>query len=63
MDALELARLVKRCREHQRRYFRERTPQLLAECRDLERRVDRAVAEVLDPPAADLFTDVGGEGG
>jgi len=54
----DLARLVRRLRERQQAYFRSRHPTVLAECRDLERRVDAAVAAILSPPALSLF---GGE--
>ena len=44
----ELARLVRQMRDAQRAYFRERSPQALSVSKELERRIDRAVANILD---------------
>jgi hypothetical protein len=51
----ELARLVKRMREAQARYFRTRDTAALAESKDLERRIDEAVRGVLSPEPPGLF--------
>lgn len=48
MNITELATLVRQMRDAQRTYFRERSPQALNASKELERRVDRAVADVLD---------------
>lgn len=53
----ELAGLARRMREAQRRYFRERTPGSLEESKRLERELDRATAEVLDPRPPSLFEE------
>ena len=47
----ELARLVRQMRDAQRTYFRERSPQSLSFAKELERRIDRAVSDVLDKQA------------
>ena len=44
----ELAELVRQMRDAQSNYFRERSPQWLSTARELERRVDRAVVDILD---------------
>jgi arsenate reductase-like glutaredoxin family protein len=44
----ELAALVRQMRQAQNEYFRERSPQYLNLSKELERRVDRAVADILD---------------
>jgi hypothetical protein len=55
MTTEDLARLVLKCRNALRRYFKDRSPQLLNEARDWERRLDAAVKEVLTPPETTLF--------
>lgn len=55
MTREELARLVASMRAKQSEYFRDRNPSLLNVCRDLERRVDRAIDEILNPPQPGLF--------
>jgi hypothetical protein len=56
MTLQDLARLAEAVRGLQKRYFADRGNRtLLAECKDLERRLDRAVDEVLNPPQAGLF--------
>jgi len=57
MTLTELARLVKTMRDVQDRYFRTRQPSLLHVARDMERRVDAAVKNVLHPPTPDLFEE------
>jgi hypothetical protein len=47
-ELLELARLAKRTLQHQQRYFRERTPAILRECKDLERRLTAACDAVIE---------------
>lgn len=47
MDAKELAALGRNMRRKQSEYSRTPSPQILNECRDLERRFDRACDEVL----------------
>jgi phosphate uptake regulator len=44
----ELAQLVKQMREAQRQYFKERSPQWLSTAKELERRVDKEVMQILD---------------
>lgn len=44
----ELATLVRQMRDAQKTYFRERSPQALNYSKELERRVDKAVSDVLD---------------
>ena len=46
--ATELATLVKQMRESQKAYFRERSPQWLSTAKELERRVDKMLADILD---------------
>ncbi len=48
MTLEDLAKLVKRMRAVQKRYFRERSAQLLNMSKQLEKAVDAAVKEVLD---------------
>jgi hypothetical protein len=48
MTVVELARLVADCREAQREYFRDRTPNALGRSKKLERDVDEAVRTVLN---------------
>ena len=55
MNATELALLVKRMRDAQRRYFKGRTSDLLCESKRLEAEVDGAVAATLSGPS--LFDD------
>ncbi|MFO0806049.1 MAG: hypothetical protein U0791_23335 [Gemmataceae bacterium] len=43
----DFQKLVKQMRTKQREYFRTRTSEVLRECKDLERRVDEAVAKAL----------------
>lgn len=50
----QLATLVERMRSAQRRYFRERGANSLAESKTLERDVDRACDEILRPKAPGL---------
>jgi hypothetical protein len=47
-DFHRFARLVCLMRAHQSEYFRTRSPSMLAQARDLERRVDVAVAWALE---------------
>lgn len=44
----EFVALVKQMRESQRAYFKERSPQWLSQARELERRVDKAIADIQD---------------
>lgn len=55
MTAHELALLAKMMRDAQKRYFRDRKPSDLNESKDAERRLDMAIAEILDPPTTGLF--------
>jgi hypothetical protein len=55
MDVRELAELVRQMRRKQSDYFARRHVTTLKEARDLERRVDKALVEVLDGQARDLF--------
>lgn len=48
MKVEQLAELVRQMRDAQRNYFSERSPQWLSTAKELERRVDAAVKEVLD---------------
>lgn len=52
---VELALMVKRMRDCQKEYFRTRQGNLLAICRDWEKRIDKAVEEILNPPSPGLF--------
>lgn len=52
----ELAALVQQMRTAQNDYFRERSPQYLSRSKELERRVDKTVAEVLNKQG-NLFDD------
>jgi hypothetical protein len=54
MTTTELAELAKRMRDKQKEYFRTRSTAVLEESKELERRFDAAVSEVLDPQ---LFAD------
>ena len=56
MTTGELADLVRQMRDAQKAYFRTRNTFDLAISKDIERRVDRAVAAVLAPPT--LFDDM-----
>lgn len=61
MTLAEFADLVARMRRSQTAYFRSRSPAVLAECRDFERRVDdalnvvtgRTTPSLFDPPPED----------
>jgi hypothetical protein len=55
MTLQQLARLAREMREAQRIYFRSRTPEALERSKSLERRLDVAVKEILDPPPPGLF--------
>jgi hypothetical protein len=46
----DFVQLVKRMRELQAKYFKDRDPTTLRECKDLERRVDAAVKEITRGP-------------
>jgi hypothetical protein len=54
MTTTELAELAKRMRDKQKEYFRTRKPDVLEESKELERRFDAVVSQVLDPQ---LFAD------
>lgn len=56
------AYIVGRMRRKQQKYAVRRTAAVLAEMRDLERRVDAAVKAVAAAEQGDLFRDTGGEG-
>lgn len=58
MTLQELAKLAKSMRDAQKKYFRDRSPQNLNVSKDWERRLDTAVAEVLDEKGPSLFADV-----
>ncbi len=57
MTLEELARLVRQMRHAQSRYFRDRSQQNLLESKDWERKVDQAVAAVLDEKGPGLFDE------
>lgn len=61
MTAEELARLAKKVRDAQRYYFSTRTSQALNESKDHERRLDKAIDAILNPPRPGLF-DEGSQG-
>jgi hypothetical protein len=42
----QFVELVKQMRHNQRRYFNLRRPEILATCKELERQVDEAIAEI-----------------
>ncbi len=48
MDPKDLAKLVRRMRQAQRDYFRDRTPSLLAASKALERELDDLIVALLD---------------
>lgn len=45
----QFVELVKQMRHNQRRYFNLRRPEILATCKELERQVDEAIAEITNP--------------
>jgi len=47
-QAVRLAKLVREMRENQREYFRRRSPTILSFCKELERRVDAELCNILD---------------
>lgn len=51
----DLVDLVRRMRTAQKKYFRDRTPSLLTEARDYERRVDKVLADLAAPPQPSLW--------
>ena len=55
MTTPELARLVREMRRCQTAWFKFKQPEDLRYSKDLERRVDQAVAELLDPKQTTLF--------
>lgn len=55
MTLIALARLARDVRRMQAEYFRTRQPETLNQCRDYERRLDRAIEAILAPPEPDLF--------
>ncbi len=57
MTLEELAKLGRSMRDAQRKYFRDRSPQNLNVSKDWERRLDAAVAEVLDDNGPGLFDE------
>lgn len=57
MTIVEFARLVADCRRAQKVYFRDRTPGDLSKSKELEKRVDRAVLDILDERPASMFGD------
>jgi hypothetical protein len=60
MDTRELVKLVEEMRVQQRRWFGgDKSSHTFAECKRLERAVDKAVAEVLDDRPS-LFDREGG---
>jgi hypothetical protein len=59
MTDADLIALVERLRAKQREYFRTRTSQALQESKDLEQRVNRAIAERKATPS--MFDAPGGE--
>ena len=59
----ELAELVKKMREWQKRFFGgDRSAEVVRVAKDWERKVDAAVKAVLHPPAPTLFDAADGEG-
>src|SRR4051812_40444485 len=54
MEIRELAQLVARTRGAEQSYFSRRDPQLLAEARALEARLDEALRDLPPSPLADL---------
>lgn len=55
MDLEELAHLVTDMRAAQRNYFRTKDVKYINQSKTLERQVDRAVADILNPPPPGLF--------
>lgn len=54
---IRFAKLVRQMRAAQSRYFQQRNTAALNEARDLERRVDQAIAYIFNPPEKGLFDD------
>jgi hypothetical protein len=50
MDPIEFAKLVAELRERQKEYFRTKSTGALEASKVLERKVDRALKEILAPP-------------
>lgn len=57
MNTQDLARMVLKTLALQKEYFRTRSASKLSECKDAERRLERACDEILNPPGADLFKE------
>jgi hypothetical protein len=55
MTLKELALLVQQMRSAQRTYFKDRTTQALEASKRVERELDAAVKEILDPKPLGLF--------
>lgn len=49
MTLHDFAQLVKRMRDKQKEYFKKRQPSLIEESKRLEKEVDKAVQEIVDP--------------
>jgi hypothetical protein len=47
-QAVRLATLVREMRDKQKEYFRHRSPLTLSVCKELERRVDAELCNILD---------------
>lgn len=45
----QFVELVRQMRHNQRRYSNLRRPEILATCKELERQVDEAIAEITNP--------------
>lgn len=56
MNAKEIINLVETMRDAQRHYFQTRTPEALRQAQQLERDVDRAIANYHDTAQRRLFT-------
>lgn len=62
-ELIQLAKLVADMRKAQKRFFDgDRSAAQVRICKDYERRVDRAVGEIVNPPTPGLFESNGGIG-
>jgi hypothetical protein len=57
MTIRELAKLAQNCREAQKRYYDHRSQTNLILAKTEEKRLDRAIDEVMNPPPPRLFDE------
>ncbi len=58
----KLAVLAKQTRDAQKSYFRDRTRTGLDACKKLERKLDEAIKDVLEPVQAEIYDYLGDAG-